>query len=345
MLKKVCSLAVLSFVLVSSFVLAEIEYEIHDIGTLQTRSSQVIDFNNQGQILGSYNIDGTSNGDYFFLRETNGSFYTIPSKLSVYINWRFLTENGKVYGTYDNGSFATLFMWDKDNGAVKLGNLPGREISAINNVGQVLIKSVQETENGKSIQRPVIWNNGKITKLDGLEGNLGIVSDESYGLDMNNNGDVVGKSVVYLSYKNNIYKQTHATKWINGRAISLHKTFPTDGSSAMAINDLCEVLIKNSDDGSMYCVDENGNFRKIANYLDKINNLGYVYYGCEVVDRENNLITTIKFLNDRIKQSSDMIWSKINLITKINDNGEIISKAKTIYGEEHVMLLIPVKPK
>jgi len=55
-----------------------------------------------------------------------------------------------------------------------------------------------------------LWDNGKITQLKSFEGQFGIESEESYGLDMNNNGEVVGQSTVYLSYKNDLYKQKHA---------------------------------------------------------------------------------------------------------------------------------------
>jgi hypothetical protein len=120
-----------------------------------------------------------------------------------------------------------LYVWDQKNGVIKLGNLPGKEISAINDAGQVLIKSIEENENGKLIRRPIIWHNGTITKLNGLEGDLGIESEESYGFDMNNKGEVVGQSLVSLSYKNEIYKQIHAAMWdSNGEKIDLHKRIP-----------------------------------------------------------------------------------------------------------------------
>lgn len=336
---------VVLFTASSSFLAAEIEYDIQDIGTLQTRSSQAIALNNEGAILGWYNIDGSKEGKHFFVRDRAGSFHEIPNKengVGWEIDWRYLTDDGKAYGTFDgNDNFSVLYRWDQHNGAVKLGNLPAKEISAINNNGQVLIQSVVENENGKLVRRPIIWTNGAITKLNGLEGNIGIASEESYGFDMNNNGEVIGQSIVYLNYKNNLYKQTHATKWVNGKAIDLHKTLPkTDSSTAIALNDLGEVLIKNSEDGSTYCIDKNGNFRKVANYLTKINNIGYIYYEGEIVDKENNFITATTFLNPKIQQN-DTIWSKIIHIIKVNDSGEIISKAKTIYGEQHAMFLIP----
>lgn len=60
--------------------LGAIEYDIQDIGTLQTHSSQAIAINSQGQILGWYNIDGTPAGKRFFVRDPNGSYHGLPSK-------------------------------------------------------------------------------------------------------------------------------------------------------------------------------------------------------------------------------------------------------------------------
>ncbi len=359
MFKKLCSTIFLSLVSISNFLSAEIEYEIHDIGTLQTKASQAIALNNNGQILGWYNIDGSNTGKQFFVRNKDGRFHeikedaeivylNIPQQFrSVRIDWQYLTDDGKAYGTFKiNNQLSILFMWNQKNGLVKLGTLPGNEISAINNAGQVLIKSVEDNENGKAIRRPVIWHNGRVTKLEGSHGDLGIESEESYGFDLNNNGEVVGQSLVSLSYKNEIYKQVHAVKWTNGQVIDLQKMLPKmDSSSAIAINDHSDVLIKNSEDGTLYYVEKNGGFRKTANYLIKINNIGYVYCESEVVDRENKFVTATPFLNPRIKQNNNSIWSRIIHFNKINDHGEIIAKAKTIYGEEHAMFLSPSKSK
>ena len=226
MLKKLFTNLFISLMTVSSFLSAEIEYDIQDIGTLQTRSSQAIALNNNGQILGLYNIEKTDAGKKFFVRNKDGVFYELPGKepaSGLAMDWQYLTDEGKAYGTLEvNASTRALCVWDQKNGMVKLGNLPGKEISAINNTGQVLIKSVVENENGKSIQRPVIWHNGQTTKLKGLGFDLGIESEESYGYSMNNKGEVVGQSLVSLSYKNDLYKKVHAVKWINGQPIDLH---------------------------------------------------------------------------------------------------------------------------
>lgn len=348
MFKKICSLMIFSFVAISSSLMAEIEYDIQDIGTLQTHSSEAVSINNQGQILGWYNIDGSANGKHFFVRNRDGIFHEIedsivyqnvPKKFwNIKVDWRYLTNNGTAYGVFNcpnNAEFYNstglkndnpiLFMWDRQNGVCKLGQLPGKEISAINNSGQILIKSIVENENGKSIRRPVIWENGKITKLHGLEGDIGIESEESYGFDMNNKGEVVGQSVVYLSYKNNIYKQTHAVKWADGQVVDLHHTIPKTASSyASAINDLGDVLINQG-------------------HEPKINNIGYVFSPDGIRERNNNNSVLDLFrLNWKIQKDLDSILMKISKIISVNDNGEIIAESKTIYGEQHAILLVPI---
>src|ERR1700733_14032271 len=293
MIRQLCSLSIISILVISGFLSAEIEYEVHDIGTLQTHSSQAIALNNQGQILGWYNINGSKEGKHFFVRDKDGTFNeitedfamiyeNIPQHLhSVRVDWRYLTDAGKVYGTFTlPNTNPVLFMWDHPNGIVKLGRLPGKEVSAINNAGQVLIKTVEENENVKIVRRPVIWQNGQVTKLRGLGGNLGIESEESYGFDINNNGEVVGQSLVSLSYKNEIYKQVHATKWVNGQAIDLHNNVPkSNKTQAIAINDLGEVLIyvgETKEYLPKYLLKSNGGITQFSYDLNKLNN-GFVY--------------------------------------------------------------------
>ncbi len=343
MIKRMCS-AILAALTISSTLTAETDYNLHDVGTLQTKSSEAIALNNKGQILGWYTVDGTKEGKHFFVRSKCGDFYEVPTKevcSNIEINWRYLTDEGKAYGTNDaNANFAVLYMWDQYNGVVKLGNLPGKEITAINNCGQVLIKAVAETENGKTIKRPVIWKNGQITKLYGLAGNLGIESEESYGLDMNNKGEVVGQSTVSLNYKNEIYKQVHAVKWVNGQRIDLHKEIPkANNSKAIAINDRGDVVI----DG--YLIRNDGQSVSVGPGNDKATDMNYFYDKLHVVDRCNNKVTDGYAASHKMYNDKDSIWLTFDEIISVNDGGEVIGKATTIYGEKHAILLKPITCK
>lgn len=223
-------------------------------------------------------------------------------------------------------------MWDYTTGLVKLGTLPGKEIAAINDAGQVLIKNVSETQNGKSIIHPVIWENGKVTELKGLEGDLGIHSEESYGFDMNNHGEVVGQSVVYLIYKNNICKHIHAVKWVNKKPIDLHYTIPKqEKTAATAIDDNGNVLI-NLHDYKLNNID----LRYSNTNINKVNFTDGVYQG-------GSRFYSLGEINYQIVMNFDAIWLSAKKIISVNDNGEIIAEGETIYGEKHAMFLTPVE--
>ncbi len=344
MLNKLFLLAIFSITAISSS-LSALNYEIHDIGTLQTHSSQAIALNNEGQILGWYNIDSTANGKHYFLRNQDGVFYEIPAKENgegVEINWRYLTDDGKAYGTYDgNINFAVLYVWDQHNGLVKLGNLPGKEISAINKAGQVLIKSIVDAENGRTVIRPVIWQNGNFTKLKGVESPLGIESNESYGLSMNNRGEVIGYAATFLIYKNQSYKRYHAVKWVNGEVTDLHSLIPkSNESKAMGINDNGDIVIQGDICGSALLQNDGQlitpfYFKEGCKLTNTCNcSVDHYIYG-----KNGTIIISFGNFEDAINKNS--IWSRVCKIIAINDSLEIIADGETIYGETHAMLLCP----
>lgn len=139
----------LACLLMGVSVLGAIEYDIKDIGTLQTHKSVSIDMNNEGQILGWYQIDSNQvakrvsgqwntrsqeipEWKHFFIRERDGSFQEIPSQCE----WKYLTSSGKVYGFTDGGP---AYSWDKCNGVVGLGTLPKGSVVKVNDLGQILL--------------------------------------------------------------------------------------------------------------------------------------------------------------------------------------------------------------
>lgn len=332
----------LTYLLVSLFYVsgslsAATEYEIQDIGTLQTYSSRPIALNNQSEILGVYNLDGSKDGELVFLRDKEGLFSELPATVDgVRVSWGHLTDKGVVYGV-KLGPGVTLFMWDLKNGAVNLGPIPG-EIAAVNNNGQILISYTFDYVDGERITHPVIWDNGEIIKLKGLEGDAGIPSDEAYGFDLNNHGDVVGQSTVYLIYKNDLYKQTHATKWVNGKAIDLHETVPkTDSTKATLINDRGEIIV-----GS-YLLHENGKISRSIGQSDlRATSTNFFYRHDRVISYDcNNVVTDLSHIRNAMSEDRDSIWLTATQIIDVNDNGEIIALGKTIYGEEHALFLAP----
>jgi uncharacterized membrane protein len=335
------------FVLLSSALSAEIEYKVHDIGTLQTHSSNALDLNNHGQILGWYNIDGSIGAKHFFVRDRNGDFHEISNSCEgMPIEWKWIKDNERVYGICNAGirhkdGCPTLFAWDKHNGVIKLGKMPGKEISAINNKGHVLVKTVFDTSaNGMSIQYPILWDNGAITKLKGIEGGLGTESIESYGFDLNDQGDVSGKCLVDLVYKNHVYKQFHAIIWKKGIPTDLHYKIPkAEMSEARVINNSNYCFLKSN---SHWYLMKDGNFFQECENCQNASDAFYCDSGYCAFDLKNqNTLCILSILKENTKIAKDYgsIWMEIDYIVKINNDGEIIANGRTIFGENHAMIL------
>lgn len=347
-LKSIASIAAL-FVFVATAALSAVEYEIEDIGTLQTQASEPIAINNPGQILGWYNIDGTPSGKYYFVRDEDGTFREIPKYRGWDIDWKFLRNDGRAYGKFNGqGEFGVLCCWDKQKGVTVLGELPGREISAINDAGQVLIKSVDWVDDsGEAVKSPVVWHNNEITWLNRPFGNLGLESKESHGLDMNNHGDVVGYAVVDMVYKGKVYKQNHAFIWSNENVIDLHKMVPkTEQTEAKAINDIGMISIAG------YWVFCDGKMLVSPSSKSIASDGGFVIFGstsslaANVFSFENGNLQMfsqhpIGNLQVKISNDYESIWMNVFNIIDINDNGKIIAVSRTVWGEIHAVLLTP----
>lgn len=332
--------AILTGFLMLFSTLGAIEYEIQDIGTIHTHSSRAIALNNQGQILGWYNIDGSNDDKIYFIRDKDGNFQLIPKNEvsnGPRINWQYLTDNGDVYGKINEETMnPTLFVWNSKNNIMNLGVITGN-ILTINNKGQVLIH-VPVNENGKSTYRSAIWHNGQLNYLKGAPGNLGIESDIAQGNGMNNFGDVVGYSTVYLNYKNKVYQQQHATKWVNGQAIDLNNTVPVGISTvAIGINDLGEVLFNEG-----YFINKDGKGTMFESHMRV--NKNYLYHlnssETNIYHKNGTLVTNRDMINSQIKNNINSIWTSVYL-GMVNDNGEIIGQGRTIYGEDHAIILKP----
>lgn len=345
MLKKIYFLTIVSIFTFSNLI--SLQYDIQDIGTLQTKKSEPIAINAKGQILGSYVVDGVMKGKYYFLRNRDGKFNQLPVKdycTGREINWLYLNDNGQVFGTFNVSNYAVLYMWDKPNGLVNLGNLPTQEIMAINNSAQVLIKSIVEVENGRSITRPAIWQYGVLKSLRGLESEIGIESQASYGFDMNNKGEVVGKSISHSCHKNEVHDQIHAVKWVDGEVIDLHHLVPKNWiTEATMINDLDDVIVCNS------LIRSDGKRVNAFNFpaVKKSNRKYFINAdGQTILDRDLacfNPINIFFYANTQLLKDYNSVWLSFDRIIGINDAGEIIALGTTMYNETHAILLVPVK--
>lgn len=342
----ICNLTVFVLMVVSTSAFAEAAYSVHDIGTLQTRESTAIAINNRNQILGWYNVDGSNEGKHFFVRYMNVAheLQGKDTKTGLPIQWEYLTNLGMVYGYVDvSASVRDLYMWNESNGVVCLGSLPGKEIVSINDMGQVLIKAVATSKDGKSVRHPAIWHHGKVTVLPALSGNLGIEAEEAYGLSMNNVGVVVGESLVWVNYKNKLYSQKHAVKWVLGKLSDLQSVINEKSlnSRASLVNDRCEVYITAV---HPYLLDLRNKAIAMPDEdpLTKINN-NYLYNQTSVFKTNGTLHMKLETMNEKLSRDFDTIFLKIDQIVGVNDKGNIVAQSTTIYGEKHIVLLTPKK--
>jgi len=326
MLNKLLNILLIPIILTSGVLSAygATDYKIKDVGTLETYSSLPLAINSSGNILGYYYLDKEKQTKNFFLRDSNGTFHNIPSiDGNIKIDWKKLNDNGKVFGEgVISNNLKSLYIWDVDNGIVSCGELPGREIIAVNNKNQVLVQFNEEIRGNEVIIRPVIWENGRIIKLKGAPGNIGTESRKSFAYDLNNKGEVVGESYVITIYKNNEYVNRHAVKWVNGQPIDLHYSLPKiDFSCAKCINDAGDIIYLGNT--TWYSIN-NGKFN--AHQV--------------VIDNPYTVLSHRSF-TQLVQKDSGSIWMWVRKFVDVNDRGEVVAEAETIYGETHTILLTP----
>ena len=63
-----------------------------------------------------------------------------------------------------------------------------------------------------------------------------------------------------------------------------------------------------------------------------------------LIDRDGNVTYPYSNVNSKLYNDYDSIWMRCKADSlNINDEGEIIAIGSTIYGEQHAMLLTPLK--
>lgn len=315
---------------------------IEEVGTLNTYASRPIAINNQGELLMAYRLDKQSR-EQFLVRDRFGNVSEIPHLVvnGGRVVWEHLTNISTVYGIAKEDRGAHLFRWHQDEGVVDLGLLPSDQVVGINDRGQVLIRQVTSKVNGESTWLPVIWEDGEITTLECLTGNTGMSSQAAYGLAINNNGDVVGTCNVISVHKNSRYSQWHATKWTNGHPEDLHYALPkTDHSEAIAISDEGEVILRDNDRYSPgdYLLGED--LTKLSNRCCTTTpDLTYSYDKANVYDQRGDRVISTAEASASMRADTDSIWLRVEQIKAVNDLGEVAVVARTIYGEQHALLL------
>lgn len=315
-------------------------YEVQDIGTLESKSSEAIDLNNKGEILGFYYTNDSTKDKIYFFREESGRMYAIPSEPDINIDWKFLKDDGRIYGT----ARKALYVWDKISKPKKVADLPNGDVVCISNGGEVLLQNLSEFCNGKKIYFSAIWKKGEkeevITNLYGLGGNMGLAPKESYGLSFNDNGQVVGASHATDVFKNEMStNHVRATLWKGQNSFDLHKLLPkATYSYGIAINDNGDIYIQS--DAGNFLLKADQTLIELPYSFDKMNNK-FAYTPQLFYNLDDKTTTSIYAVcQDEIKNPQSDWWT-VDRIIKMNNRGEIIAQATTMNKENHAMLIKP----
>ncbi len=121
---------------------------------------------------------------------------------------------------------------------------------AINNLGQVACDADEPVPDGIAFNRAFLWSNGTKTPLMPLDGQA---TSQTWALDINNSGWVVGRSGITDGTNSAI----RATLWRNGAPVDLIGGPVTSGNTvATAINDSGMIILSsNGQDGRLWVDD------------------------------------------------------------------------------------------
>ncbi len=248
------------------------EYEIIDLGTLGGLSSNPLDINDAGQVVGtSPPADGLL-GHGFFWDDVNGMI-DMTELLDESLDWEYITSatainnNGQIVcharhtdltdGYKDKRRIGQIGMrepyslWDSEIGFVELTafesiglGIRGDSVRAINDnmqvVGTTLIREFSDTPPFFSIisidRHALLWDsiNG-ITDLGSLGGR------DSSARNINESGIVVGASTTGFLYENE-RDEVHAFLWDSDNGMIDLGTLSSSDSSAWAVNNFDKVV-------------------------------------------------------------------------------------------------------
>ncbi len=301
---------------------ADVRFSLTDLGTLYGQWSQAEDINNSGQIVGrSY-----SSTYYDGFLYSGGVMTALPAfGTSTYCNG--INNNGQVVGsTQTAGGYQHAYLYSSGT-MTDLGN---GSASGINNNGQVVGSGPGS--------HAFLYSGGSMTDL----GTLGGV--HSYGLDINDNGQVVGAADPLGS------SYYHAFLYSGGGMTDLG-TFGGTYSSATAINNSGQIAgwAYNSAGQSHAFLYVNGSMVDLGTAPNAttssaadINDLGQIvgtgqhssgYRHAWLFDG------AMLDLNDLIAPGSGWVLEDARAI---NDSGQIVGYGYTGSGYEHAFLLTPV---
>ncbi len=328
---------------------AQQEYYVTDLGDLPGSISYGFgyDINDHGQVVG--NSYSTAGLHAFIWDPVNGmtDLGDLPGGSSRSTAYG-INNNGQVVGEATAATGTRGFLWDPVNGMMDLGDLPGgNDLSVaykINNNGQITGLSHTSTGNHAFLSQ----SGASLVDLGGFPGVSGF--NDSFGRDINNQGQVVGRA--RLSSGRN-----HAILWDATNGMIDLGEIPGGGdySEALGINDLSQVVgqstaaagvsafLWQSGTGMINLGDlPGGNYFSIAR---DINNNGQIVGQGDVGDESFRAALwdtsgNITNLNSVLNASSSG-WLLMDAMA-INEQGWITGIGRNPNGNIHPYLLRPV---
>ncbi|MBS0300536.1 MAG: DUF3466 family protein [Proteobacteria bacterium] len=283
---------------------ANADWSIAGLGTLGGERSDALSINNTGQMVGSYySYNNPSSVSAFILNTANGAGMT--DLLGGYGMATGINDSGQVTGQISNHAFIT---GANATGITNLGDLGGINPSmypsgysvgsAINNFGQVAGYSY--IDSNFVTHAFITGPNGGMTDLGTLVDGYYSSKTQSYATDINDSGQVVGYSDVFLPM-----------------AMSALHAFIT-GPNGVGMIDL-------------------GTLGGLYSYAYGINNSGQVV-GLSQTATCDDYIAFITDANGTNMTSLGTLGGARSWATDINDSGQVVGVSDTANGLAHGFL-------
>lgn len=343
-------------------------YKLIDLGLQESDRSEAVAVNDNGLVAGMYWMLGEK---YYFLWEKISGIKLIdlPETARIVV----LNNAGQIAGNYlDQTGKDHGFIWDTRHGFIDIGTLGGSitYVYDMNDFGQIVggseCSSVSLVD-GRKEQHAFIWQDGFMSDLGSLIGDLGLSGDQSIAVGINNCGLIIGASNYPKAHKGKILKsEQRAVIWNNGFIEEFNKSF--DGQvELLSVNDrgciTCRINCFRSAYHSgipscgNYVIDiiskcmwnvvaGNDDLLKINNTATVLSNhwLSFLkpipydnhFEECHGMDSREP-ITNLFNLN---KQKN---WNDFCRAQDINNKNWIVGIASNIYGEQHGILLVPAE--
>lgn len=324
------------------------KYKIYDLGTLGTDKSEALKINENGQIFGKLEDNGS---EFFFIWSSNKELQIIDLPKEIRGD-PFFNNSGQVAGNYYNNNYKCdrAFIWDNKHSYYDIGSLGGNEtrVYGFNDNWQIIgISKISETED-----HIFLWDNGKITDLTKQFNNQFLGEWEClYPTTINNKGEIV--IWARQMQKNNNFSSTYVSQSFLYKNRKFEKLISIENSEVYCIDydDKGNILASITTNGrsNIYFI---GTDKKLILLFD--------YHGHKIINgkpqAKDELIgilkkgkheelyygagIRIKKLLEEIKPFYD-VGSNQTIINDQNSKGFVVGKINTIYSSCHAFLAVP----